>query len=167
MAKTALANKGSKYSDQDRYAAMACYAVHGNLTKCKDLLGIPVTTIHDWSKSEWWLSAIEQVRIEKQDEIDAGIQKIIDRSIESVVTRLDKGDEVITSKGETLYKAVSARDSATILGISFDKQRILRMLPTSISSAGNDDKLLNLLEKFEELAQEKTKQIEATVIAEG
>jgi len=165
--KTALANQGSKYSDQDRYAAMACYAVHGNFTKCKDLLVIPVKTIHDWSKSEWWLSAIEQVRSEKQDEIDSGVQKIIDRAIDSVITRLDKGDEMITSKGETLYKAVSARDSATILGIAFDKQRILRMLPTTITATTGSDKLLKLLNNFEEIAHKKTKEIQGTIVAEG
>ena len=167
MASTALANQGSKYTDEDRQAAMACYAVHGNYKRCSDLLSIPPRTLAQWGQTEWWLSSIAEVRLQKQDEIDSGVQKIIDRAIDSVITRLDKGDEMITSKGDTLYKAVSARDSATILGIAFDKQRILRMLPTSITASTDSDKLLKLQQSFEDLAHEKTRQIEASIVAEG
>jgi len=162
-----LVTQGSEYSDEQRRAAIACYVVHGNFKRCSELLGMPARTMQQWGKTEWWLNQIAEVRAEKQDEIDAGISNIIDLAINSVSKRLKDGDEVLDSKGNVSHRAVSARDSATILGISFDKQRILRMLPTVITHTGNDSKLLKLQVKFEELASAKVKEIDGSIVTEG
>ena len=169
MTKVALSSKNTtcKYSHEDKRAAMACYAVHGNFVKCSKILNIPDTTLGQWSRSEWWLQGMTEIRDQKQDEIDAGISNIIDLAIGSVSERIENGDEMIDSKGVRRFKAVSARDSATILGIAFDKQRILRMLPTTITASTDNAKLLKLQESFEQLAAQKTKEIEGTVVSEG
>lgn len=155
---------GSQYSNEDRRAALACYVIHGNYTKCGRMLNIPHNTLSQWGKQEWWLNSIDQVRLEKQDEVDAGYQKIIDMAIESVTTRFKLGDEIVGARGETFHRAVSARDSMTIGAIAQDKQRVLRNLPVSITTSVTSDKLLKLQQSFEALAQAKTIEIEGEVI---
>ncbi len=164
---TQAQGQGSKYSDQDRRKAIACYVIHGNIARCSKLLNIPQTTLKYWRKTEWWLASIDEIRHEKQDEVDAGISKVIDMSIDSITDRLRYGDEVLTSKGERLLKKVSARDSATIFGIAFDKQRIMRNLPTTISSRVDNTKLLKLQQQFEAMASKEPKIIDGTVISES
>ena len=168
MAKTALCkNTGSKYNDEQRRQAIGVYIVTGNYAETAKQMNMPKRTVHDWSKREWWLSLVEQVRSEKQDELDSQITGSINRALKSVNDRLDLGDEYIKKDGTTGYKAVSCRDSATVLGILYDKRALIRNMPTSITSNTDSDKLLKLKEQFEQLAQEKIKQIEASVVSEG
>ncbi len=108
-----------------------------------------------------------RIRHEKQDELDAQITGSIDKALKSVNDRLELGDEYIKKDGETGYKAVSCRDSATVLGILYDKRSLIRNMPTSITSNTDSAKLLKLQEQFEQLAHEKTKQLEASIVAEG
>jgi len=149
MTSTALAKQGSKYSDEQRRAAIGLFVVMGNYKQVAKKLNIPHTTVCQWSKCEWWLNLITQVRIEKSGELDAQVTNSIHRAIKCVDDRLDKGDAYLNTKtGELAYKPVSARDSATVLGILYDKRQIMRLLPTNITQTGNDAKLLKLQEKL-------------------
>ena len=166
--KTALANQGSKYTDEIRRAAIGLFVVTGSYKATAKQLNIPHKTVHEWRKKEWWLTEIAQVRIEKADELDAQVSNSINKAIKSVDDRLEKGDAYIIPKtGEVGYKPVSCRDSATVLGILYDKRQIMRLLPTTITASTDSHKLLKLQEQFEQLAHEKTKEIEGTVVAEG
>jgi len=163
-----LANQGSKYSDVDRRNAIGVFIVHGNYQATSNVTGIPRVTIQDWSKKEWWLNALSEVRREKQDELDAQVTNSINKAIKSVDDRLEQGDAYIHTKtGDIAYKPVSCRDSATVLGILYDKRQIMRLLPTTITQTGNDSKLLKLQEKFEQLVSSKTKEIEGSIVSEG
>ena len=174
MAKTAkkairhskpLANKGSKYTDEHRRAAIGMFLVTGNYKETAKRLNMPDTTIHNWTKSEWWLNEIAIVRAEKSDELDAMVSNSINKAIKSVDDRLESGDAYVIAKtGEVGYKPVSARDSATVLGILYDKRQIMRLLPTTITASTDNDKLLKLQQSFEQLAAAKTKEIEASIV---
>ncbi len=163
-----LANQGSKYTDKIRREAIGLFVVTGSYKTTAKMLNIPHTTVCQWGKYEWWLNEIAQVRAEKQDELDAQVTNSINKAIKSVDDRLELGDTYIHPKtGEIAYKPVSCRDSATVLGILYDKRQIMRLLPTSITHTGNDDKLLKLQRKFEELANDKIKQVNDSIVSEG
>ncbi len=167
MAKTALANQGSKYSDVKRRQAIGVYVVTGSYTQTGKQLNIPERTINQWGKTDWWLSEIARVREEKQDELDAQITGYIEKAFKNVDDRLEHGDPYIKKDGDIGLKPVSCRDSAMVGGILFDKRALIRNMPTNITSNTDSAKLLKLQEQFEQLAHEKTKQIEASVVAEG
>ena len=144
------------------------FIVNGSYTKTAEQTNIARTTIQSWAKTEWWLTNIVSVRHEKAEELDAQVSNSINKAIKSVDDRLDQGDAYIVPKtGEIAYKPVSCRDSATVLGILYDKRQIMRLLPTAITASTDSDKLLKLQQSFEQLAHEKTKQIEASIVAEG
>ncbi len=157
----------SRYSDQDRRAAMAYFIVHGNMAIVSKMTNIPEPTLCGWKKTEWWLNTIEAIRIEKQDEVEAGYSNIIELAIAKIKKSLIDGDEVITAKGERLLKRVTVRDAATTCGIIQDKLRILQNLPTTISSRVDNTKLLKLQQQFEDMASKEPKVIDGTVVSES
>ncbi len=165
--KTGLAGQGSKYTDEIRRQAIGVFIVTGNYKATARQLNIPYTTVFDWGKREWWLKAVEQVRTEKADELDAQVSNSITKALKSVDDRLEHGDAYVLKDGDIAYKPVSARDSATVFGIMYDKRALMRNMPTSITQSTDSAKLLKLQEKFEELASKQIKEIEDSVVAEG
>ena len=167
MAKTALASHGSKYTDVTRRKAIGVYVVTGNFTATGKQLNIPERTINDWAKQDWWLKEITRVREEKQDELDAQITGYIEKAFKNVDNRLDHGDAYIKKDGEIGFKPVSCRDSAMVGGIMFDKRALIRNMPNNITASTDSSKLLKLQEQLDTLSEEKIKQIEASIVAEG
>jgi len=162
-----LASRGSKYTDVQRRHAIGVFMVLGNFQATSKQTGIPRVTLQDWSKREWWLNLISVVRQEKADELDAQISNSIQSALDSVDRRLEQGDAYIAKTGEVAFKPVSARDSATVLGIMFDKRALMRNMPTTITQSTDSAKLLKLQEKFEALANNRMKDINDSVVSEG
>ena len=84
--------------------------------------------------------------LEKKEEFEAGFTKLIDKSMNNIEKKLDTGE-------------VSARDSATILGIVFDKRQVLTNQPTSITKSLNINDMHEQFQRFMD-----AKQIESDVI---
>lgn len=132
-------------------AQAACaYVMLGACTRVAEVIGIPERTINDWTHTEWWPALIDQARAAKQDEIDAGLQEVLDQGIKQTLDRLKDGDYVYV-QGDLKRKPVSARDAAIVTAVAFDKQRILRNLPTSISSSGGESKLSAMAERLKKI----------------
>ena len=155
-----MTHMGSKYTDEDRKAAVACYAIYGNFTKCSQITGIPIKTIHTWKhQADWWEPEITRVRSEKSEELDALYTNAIHKAQEAILDRLESGDYVLDKQGELQRKPISGKDLAMIGAIQFDKRQIMRNLPTSISA--NSKQLEELAEQFKRLAN--TRVIEGEV----
>ena len=143
-----LVPSGSKYTDDDRMKAVVTYAVMGSGAAVSRETGIPERTILDWRKSDWFNTALAEVRAEKQDEYIAQYDKLI---TEGTRIALDKLPDA------------SARDAMIIAATANDKLRLALNQPTSISasSKGIDD----LKRQFEELSANH-KRIEGTIVDE-
>lgn len=144
----------TKYTPDDIRRAAAVYAVEGYLSRTAEQVGIPRITLHYWKNNKpEWEEAFNHVRQEKLEELDADYSKIISRATENVLERFNVGDYAGTDQeGNTLYKPVSARDSAWVMGVTFDKRQILRNQPTSISASVDNKALQDMKAQFEALA---------------
>ena len=147
-----IIGNGSKYSKQDRIKALAVYIVVGKVKPTSAIVGIPERTIHTWSKSEWWIDAKAKVSKINDQIIDSRTTKIINLAFDNVENRLKTGEYATydTDLKEIVYKPVSAKDSATIFGIMFDKRQISRALPTSINQTTTHH-LLDIKAQFESM----------------
>ena len=126
---------GSKYTDDQRKQAAMQYAVDGLLSKIEQQQGIPQQTLSDWKQTEWWVEIVSEVRLQKEGELDAKLTKLIDNSYDYALDELEKG-----------YVTYS---QALIGGsIAFDKQRILRNLPTSISASQDNRQLADVCKEL-------------------
>lgn len=159
-----LARPGSQYTDDIKRDAMALYVIKGNLKEVARQLDIPRTTLTDWVKSDWGQELIVSIRHEKSDEIDSGFTRILDKTTQVIEDRLENGDfHGYDQDGNILYKPVSMRDAATLMGITFDKQRINRNQATSITAS--DATLNSLADQFKQAAKYmQAREIEGEIV---
>ena len=136
-----MVKAGSKYTDEDRRRAVLEYALTGSFTKVAKSMGIPRRTINDWKQSEWWDEMDAAVRHQKNDQILAMNEEILDLAQRELVERLENGDTqlVRTKDGVKKHRVpVKAKELGVIGGIAFDKRQIALNQPTSISSKSTD-----------------------------
>jgi len=154
----------SPYSTEQRIQAVMTFLTTGNHVKTSELIGIPHRTLCDWSKKEWWEQAIAIIRVEKAQEFDAMLSNIVQEGFTQAHDRLLKGNHAYDKEGNPLGRQeMSGRDIGTLTGIMYDKLRIHRNMPTSISSSGGTDaKLEALAEKMMEISARQ----EAKVVSE-
>lgn len=148
------------YDKDDVIKAARLYLIKGNYTAVARELGIHVTTIKRWSEKDWWPVIIEELRFLRLVEIDGKYSNILDKSLETVLDRLENGDEVVVGK-EICRKKVSARDAALISAIMFDKQRLLHGDPTQIAQHNFDvdERLGSLMNTFEQIAAKSQEKV--------
>lgn len=149
----------SNYTVEQIAQAALLYVTEGACTKVERLTGIPERTINDWTHQDWWPLLLDQARMAKQDEIDAGLQRIQDKAIQATVDRLENGDYIMGKDGQLMRKPVSARDAAIVTAVAFDKQRILRNLPTSISASSGEAKLDAMAKRLKEIERKQESKV--------
>lgn len=147
--------RSSPYSQEQIAQAALAYVIEGRCTKVEELTGIPERTVNLWTHQEWWPALIDQARMAKQDEVDAGLQRMQDKAISASIERLENGDWIMGKDGQLIRKPVSAKDAAVVAAVAFDKQRIIRNLPTSITASGGDSRLNAMAERLKEIERKQ------------
>lgn len=159
-----LVRSGSKYTDEDRRIAAANYAILGSNRAVGREMNIPTTTIDGWAKTEWWAELVNQAREHEEDRFRARCHQIVDKATESILDRLENGDEVHTKDGIIKLK-VKAGDLAKIGGIYYDKLRLSLNMPTRISdSSGTKQAIKQLAQQFAEISREQYEEKQANVV---
>lgn len=157
------------YTAYQRLDVLVAFASIGNMKKVQALYpDIPYDTMMYWKNgTKWWKPALREVHEMKDEELDARITGIIDKSLTAMEDRLNNGDEVISigkDGGITrTHKKVSFRDVAVAgLGVGFDKRQLGRGKPTQRTEIISDqDRLKRLQAEFRRVARrEPPRQIE-------
>ena len=135
------------------YKCLALIAGGTSFRTSSRLTGIPYATISTWRSKEWYTQAIELIRMQLDEQLDGKMTHVLNKSINKLEQRLEQGDPVVDRNGGITYKPVTAKDSAIISSIFFDKRNLLRNKPTSITSnQSTDERLQHLADKFREIA---------------
>lgn len=125
--RTGRGNANGWRSEKDRIRAATVYAVTGNANQTSEITGIPAGTIRQWKTQEWWPQILERIRQEKDDELDVQFTKVVDKTIEQINDRLDKGDYLYDSKtGEMVRKPLGGKELGIMTSIFVDKRELLR-----------------------------------------
>lgn len=163
-----LYSPSSKWTPEQKVAAVQAYVMTGTSKQAAALCDVPDSTIRWWKmQSAWWDDMVAQTRKERDDQIEAQFTKLLQKAAGNMETRLEVGDEVLDKDGNVNYRAVSARDLATIAAIMYDKQALIRGNPTSKVARSETDALESLSKKFEEFATKMEKRGETAKIIEG
>ncbi len=156
---------GKHWTGKDRVRAVAAYLVLGNMARVSDELGIPLGTLNFWKTQPWWFEQVEKIRRDEDVEIDSTFTKIVKRTQEIILERLENGDKVLAKDGSLVSRPVSARDAALVAAISLDKRKALREVPQSEQNKIGMQERLNKLEmQFTKLVTEKTIEGESTPV---
>lgn len=157
--KTAL-NK--HWSVKDRVKACAAWLSSGNMHAVSDATGIPLGTLHTWKMQPWWFEQIERIKAAEDQELDNGFTKIVRKSQEIMLERLEHGDYNQTKDGKLVRVPVKMRDAAIVGAISADKRRDLRAVQPSEAKVGMQERLKNLESQFTRLIKREETTIDVT-----
>lgn len=110
-----------RYSEQEKFKAVATYIGLGNLSATATELGFPYETLRTWKKQEWWKEYERAIKNEENAALSAKYRKIVKRVQEQLIDRLENGDEIVLKNGERIRVKVRAKDLALIGTVSTDK----------------------------------------------
>lgn len=155
---------GKHWTPRDRVKAVAAYLVLGNMARVEEQTGIPIGTLNFWKTQPWWYEQVERIRIAEDQELDNTFTKIVKKTQEVILDRLENGEHFVNKDGVPYRKPVSLRDATLASGVSLDKRQTLRNVPVSDQNKiGMQERLKNLEMQFTKLVSREEKVIEGEV----
>lgn len=140
-----------QWPESKKIELVTTYLATGSLLMASGICKVPYTTCKHWKKQPWFKDMIANIRSEEKMELDAKVSKIVNKTLDVIVDRLDGGDYILDSKSGTVKRVpVKMRDAKSVMTDLFDKRQLLRNEPTSITESQTVDKRLEMLaERFE------------------
>jgi len=144
------------HSDTSKVADFFIAYVCGSTYKqAAEISGVNLSTAKSWQQNEWFGEVMEVARAVAGQKVDRKLSGIIDLALGNLKERLVKGDP-FKNGANVDYKPVTARDSALIAAICYDKRALSRGEPTNIAAdMPIEERLKSLGETFSEIAQGK------------
>lgn len=103
------------------------YLVLGNMKLVAATTGVSHDLIRQWKGQPWWKELESEIRQTQNIEMDTKLSKIVDKSLDAVMDRLDNGDFFYDQKtGQIKRKPVAMRDAARVTTDMISKRELLR-----------------------------------------
>lgn len=160
-------DKGKHWTDRDKLKVIAAFSVLGNATKVEEVTGVPANTINYWKTQPWWFEESEKLRKSEDEVMLSGYGRIMQKTIEKILERIENGDVIVLKDGTQVNKPVSAKELAYISTTSTNNRQKIRgeAIDNSIKTITMQDRLQKLNEEFTRFV--KSKKIEGEVISIG
>jgi hypothetical protein len=155
------------WSDKQRIELVTTWLATGNLALSAATLGIPEVTARKWKASPWFKQMVTDFRQEESISLDAKLSKVVSKSVEQLLDRVEGGDYQYDQKtGQLVRKPISARDASKITSEMLDRRDILQgKKEQQVDSTRKvEDRLLKLAEEFSRFAKSKVVQSEPLTI---
>lgn len=112
--------------------------------------GVPRQTIRIWKMQQWWKDLEKEILQDEEQELDAKLSKIIDKSLDAVTERIQNGEFILDSRTGTIKRVpVRLRDVHKVAIDLVDKRNLIRGKPTSITERiSTEDVIRKLAEEF-------------------
>jgi len=152
--------KKTKWDKDDIIKAARSYLLTGTFVATARDINVPVETIRNWAKKDWWPILLEEVNYLKNIETEGQLTKLFDKALAEVDDRLTNGEMVLV-KGELIRKPVSVRDAALTAAIIYDKRALHRGDPTQIQQKNFnvDERLGELKDIFDGIAKRNEEKV--------
>lgn len=147
------------HSDNQRIELVTTWIATGNLALTAATLRIPEPTARRWKASPWFKQMVEDIRSEENLQLDAKLKKVVDKSVEALLDRVEHGDfQYDQREGRMVRKPISARDASTVTRDMIDRRELLqgKKTPEKDSSRKVEDKLIELATAFARFSQART-----------
>ena len=145
-------------SDKQKLEAVQTFLMTGgaHALTCR-MLKIPEATLHLWRRQEWWHDMERAVRTEENLALSSRLKKILDKSMDIVVDRLENGDWIYDQKtGEMRRKPVAMKDAQKAVVDFIDRrEKLNKQQTTQVATEMIEDKLAKLAQAFSDLAKPK------------
>lgn len=150
------------WSDNQKINAVTTYLASGNMSLTSVATEIPLATLTRWKVTPWFKEMVEQIRAEENLVLDAKLSKVVNKSVDALLDRVENGDFQFDQKtGSIVRVQIKARDASKITTDMIDRRQLLqgRQLEKKDSSKV-EDRLLKLAEEFSRFALAKKIQVE-------
>lgn len=141
---------GKTWSYNKRVEVLTTYLSIGVMTKTAELTGVPATTIKNWKKEPWWEQLADEIRKQKEEEIDAKLTSIIDKTLNALTDRLDNGEVIYNPRTqEQIRVPMKAADVTKVFDKVHEKRALSRGDPTQrIEKVTTEQRLNSLADQF-------------------
>lgn len=138
------------YTEADKFKVLTTYTVLGSLVDTATETGISLETIKSWKKQAWWPRMMAQIRGEENANLAAKYRKIVQKTQEKLLERIEHGDVVLDKEGDPVHVPIRGRDLAVIAGIA--TQQMERM-----DQERETEDTLSVTERLTRIAEELVK----------
>lgn len=135
---------------EKRVEAVTAYIALGKSNLVEAVTGVPPGTIRQWKTQDWWRELEYQLREEDNLELDAKLKKIVNKSLDAVLDRLENGDFFYDVKtGRIDRMPAKLRDVAKVSADAVDKTLLLQKFNKKVEDTPKlDDHLKKLAQEF-------------------
>lgn len=127
---TALSKKHKKHTTwpiEKRIEVVSQYLVLGNMSLVAAVTGVDHNLIRAWKSQPWWKEIEAQVRATENLQMDNKLSKIVDKSLDAVMDRVEHGDFIYDQRsGQIKRKPANMRDIAKVSVDLLSKRELLR-----------------------------------------
>jgi hypothetical protein len=157
-----ISAKGKHWSDSQKLEAVQLYLMLGNLRATAAALRIPEITVKVWRTSAWWKELEAELKLQDELQLSARLKKIAARAFDAVEDRLEHGNFVFDQKtGEVRRIPVNVKDAHKVASDAVAQQYNIARRQVEVANDGQiERRLMQLAEKFAELATKKITQIQ-------
>lgn len=147
--------ENQRWPEKKKIEAVTTYLALGKLPFVAQVTGVNYETLRHWKKQEWWMEMEDLVRTEENQELDSKLSKIVNKSLDVVVDRLEHGDFTIDKLGKVHRVPVKLRDASKVSTDLLDKRSLIRKEPVrqvAEKQESINERLLSLAEQFAAIA---------------
>ena len=150
--------KKARWTENQKLEAVVTYSMLGSLKETCLVTSIPFDTLKTWKTQDWWKDLILQVRDEDVQQLDANLQRVINKALKATEDRIDNGDFQYDPKtGELLRVPVKAQIALKVTSELLTKQEKLRNAPIKAEIDKTvDARLAKLAEEFARFSKART-----------
>lgn len=153
------ANQPGWWDEKKKIETVTTWLATGSRTLTSKMVGVPLETIHSWIKSDWWKDMVHTVRESENTKLSAKLQKVVEKSLDAVMDRVENGDFVFDSRsGEIKRIPAKLRDISRVLNDSV-QNKFLLLEKTEEKQVNEikttDQKLADLADQFAKFVKKK------------
>ena len=103
------------------------FLVLGNLKMVAAMTGVSYDLVRQWKTQPWWKELEAEIRQTQNIEMDTKLSKIVDKSLDAVLDRVENGDFIWDQKAQQIKrKPVALRDIHRVSVDMISKRELLR-----------------------------------------
>lgn len=157
------------WNERKRIEAVTTYLSTGNRLETSRLTGVPVKTLDTWKYKDWWKEMEKTIRSEEEQQLDAKLTKIIDKTLEKLVDSIENGEHIYDQRtGKIKRMPAKMRDLNNAFNTILDKRQLIRRQPTKIVEQTNTAaQLQNLATQFASFVKKTTQELPTQEFIEG
>jgi hypothetical protein len=118
---------GQTWPIEKRVEVVSQWLVVGNMKQVAAISGVPYDLVRKWKGQPWWADLEREIRATQNIELDGKLSKIVDKSLEAVLDRVEHGDFIYDQKtGEVRRKPAALRDLHRVAVDTISKRELIR-----------------------------------------